>query len=123
MEIMEDDSAMDVADEWHGFLRSGMTPSEASRATVAYWVAFADEHEVLVSWLALAAVQMEDGQLQRDVRDRALSILDAGGDLAWWANDAEQMQSRKTALDALATELRSANPMAKDEQLEDVDLT
>lgn len=83
--IFDDDVAADVRAEWRDAILDGLEADEATARVLAEF-AEALEHgdDAKVVWMALAAAQMETGRLQDDVRDRALSIIDAGGDVERW---------------------------------------
>jgi hypothetical protein len=68
-----------------------------------------------VFWLALAAAQMETGRLLPEVRDRALRIIDAGGDVDRWREDGDESLARQRArvLERLAAKLRGPQPRPK----------
>jgi len=68
-----------------------------------------------VFWLALAAAQMETGRLLPEVRDRALRIIDAGGDVERWREDGDESLARQRArvLERLAAKLRGPQPRPK----------
>jgi hypothetical protein len=65
--------------------------------------------------MALAASQMETGRLLPDVRDRALAIIDAGGDVELWRGlgDASLARRRAQVLERLAAKLRGPQPKPK----------
>jgi hypothetical protein len=95
--IFDDDTAADVRGEWRDAILEGLTAEEASdRLRASFKHALADQDESKIFWLALAAAQMETGRLQDDVRDRALAIIEGGGDVARWAEEDEGL-ARKTA--------------------------
>jgi hypothetical protein len=65
--------------------------------------------------MALAATQMETGRLLPDVRDRALQIIDAGGDVDTWYELGDESLARQRArvLERLAAKLRGPQPKPK----------
>jgi hypothetical protein len=65
--------------------------------------------------MALAAAQMETGRLLPEVRDRALQIIDAGGDVDRWREDGDESLARQRArvLERLAVKLRGQQPKPK----------
>jgi hypothetical protein len=66
-------------------------------------------------WMALAAAQMETGRLVPHVRDRALEVIDSGGDVAHWLEngDAQSAKQREWVLQRLAEKLRGRQPKPK----------
>jgi hypothetical protein len=113
--IFDDDTASDVRGEWRDAIIEGLTAEEVSdRLKTSFEHALADEDESKIFWLALAAAQMETGSLLEDVRDRALRIIDAGGDVARWAEEDEGLaRQRQRVLNRLAEKLRGLQPKPK----------
>jgi hypothetical protein len=106
--IFGGDLAADVRDDWREALLDGLTPA---RATESVLEKHADcprrADDGVVVWLALAAAQAQTGRLQPSVRDQALAILEAGGDVAQWENSGpDAVARRKRALDRLVVALR-----------------
>ncbi len=60
-----------------------------------------------IIWLALAALQLDHGDLQPTVRDHALAVIDSGEDLKRWESEAspEDAAGRKRVLEELRTRL------------------
>ena len=56
-----------------------------------------------IVWLALAALQLDRGELRPNVRDHALAVIDSGADLKRWEAEAtpEDVAGRKRVLDDL----------------------
>jgi hypothetical protein len=113
--IFSDDVAQDVRDAWRDALMDGLDDATATKRLLnELQAAFDDENDAVVAWLALAAAQHETGRLQLLVRDRALAIIDAGGDIASWRNQsAAFVRAREKALAALAEKLRGPQPTPK----------
>jgi hypothetical protein len=65
--------------------------------------------------MALAAAQFETGRLRPEVRDRALAIIEAGGDVARWREDGDEVlaRQRERVLERLAAKLRGPQPKPK----------
>src|SRR5919106_1722965 len=89
--IFSDDLALDVRDVWRDALMDGLDDTTATeRVLDQFRESFDDPEEAVVAWIALAAAQHQTGRLQPLVRDHALAVLDAGGDLAaWWNQSAD----------------------------------
>jgi hypothetical protein len=106
--IFGGDLAADVRDDWRQAILDRLTPEQAaSRVLEQHADALADADDGVVVWLALAAAQAQTGRLQAKVRDQALAILDAGGDLARWEESGpDAVARRKRALDRLGASLR-----------------
>jgi hypothetical protein len=113
--IFDGDLAADVRDEWRSAILGGLGSEEATARLLAELSpAFDDSEDGIVAWLALAAAQHETGRLQPDVRDRALALIDAGGDVASWAEgDAALGRRRQKVLERLAAKLRGPQPKPK----------
>ena len=113
--VFSDDLAADVRGEWRELLLAGADPGEATaRIKQSFTEALEDPDEGVVFWLAFAAAQMETGRLADNVRDRALEIIDRGGDIARWeAEDPSLARQRQRALESLATKLRGPQPKPK----------
>jgi hypothetical protein len=115
--IFQDDVAADVRGAWEEALRDGLSTEEAAERVVASVrpprdsSLFDDEDKVF--WLALAGAQSDRGRLQPKVRDRALTIIEAGGDLdrpELVEAGAAALARRRRALDRLAAKLRGPQP-------------
>src|SRR3954471_12155350 len=79
--IFSNDLAADARAEWRDALIAGEDPPDASARILSEYSAALDETEF---WTGLAAAQHETGHLQPAVRDRALAIIEAGGDIEDW---------------------------------------
>jgi hypothetical protein len=112
--IFSSDAAEEVRDEWREALMDGLDDEAATaRVLATYSESFDDHDEKVVSWTALAAAQMQTGRLQPHVRDTALKLIDAGGDLELWEDDPAGARRRAKALEKLAAELRGPQPAPK----------
>lgn len=113
--IFSDDAALDVRDVWRDALMDGLDDAAATeRVFDRLRESFDDPDETVVAWTALAAAQRQTGRLQPSVRDRALALIDAGGDLESWRNQpASFVRAREKALTALAEKLRGPQPAPK----------
>lgn len=106
--IFDGDTAADVRDDWRDALLDGLEPDAATaRVLERHRDALEDRDDEIVVWLALAAAQSQTGRLQPDVRDRALALIEAGGDVARWAqDDPASAKRREKVLERLAERLR-----------------
>ena len=115
--IFSDDTALDIRDEWREAILAGLDPGEAtSRLLESFDDHLADDEEVArLFWIALAATQFETGRLLPEVRDRALAIIERGGDVDRWEEDGDEVLARQRArvLERLAAKLRGPQPKAK----------
>lgn len=112
--LFSDDTALDVKDDFRTYIGDGLTPEEATAALLKEWEeVLADEDEGPVFWLALAATQWALGRLVPSVRERAMQVLDLGGDLHRWEHDSKALKQRKAALDKLQKQLEAPMPAPK----------
>ena len=113
--IFSDDLALDVRDVWRDALMDGLDDATATQRVLDQLrESFADSEDAIVAWIALAAAQHQTGRLQPSVRDRALAVIEAGGDLASWRNQSAAFaRAREKALAALAEKLRGPQPAPK----------
>lgn len=111
--IFSDDLAADVREEWRRAILDGGDATQASDALIArYDGQLAGDGADTVFWAGLAAAQMETGRLQPGVRDRALALIDAGGDIELWQETGEA-SIRERVLRRLAEKLRGPQPAPK----------
>jgi hypothetical protein len=87
--IFDDDLAADLRDEWQEAVEGGSSPTEATSALVAGLGSEVadDEDDGPVFWIALAALLLEQGALDREVAERAKAAIPSN--LARWREDAE----------------------------------
>ena len=114
--VFAGDIAADVRGEWRDAILDGVEPESATQRLLdQFGDARADEDDGPLFWIALAAAQMETGRLQPEIRDRALSIIDSGGDVAGWESEGNMRSARQRArvLERLAEKLRGPQPTPK----------
>ena len=113
--VFSDDVAMDVRGDWREAILGGADAEAATEAIKAdYAQHIADEDDSIIFWLALALAQMESGRLLDDVRDRAVAIIDAGGDIERWREESESLaRQRGKVLDRLRVKLVGPQPSPK----------
>lgn len=106
--IFSDDLAADIRGDWKDAIAKGISPAEATdRLLAKYDDSIRDPDEGPRVWFALAAVQAATGRLQPEVRDKALDLIDRGGDVALFAGeDAKLGTQRAVVLEKLAATLR-----------------
>lgn len=54
-----------------------------------------DEDTEKLFWMVLAAAQFETGRMLPEVRDRALAIIEGGGDVNRWLEDGDEVLARQ----------------------------
>jgi hypothetical protein len=102
-----------VRDEWRDAILDGLSAEDATQRLLESFDEYLEEAETeKLFWMALAAAQMETGRLLPDARDRALQIIDAGGDVDRWREDGDESLARQRArvLERLAAKLRGPQP-------------
>jgi hypothetical protein len=105
-----------VRDEWRDAILDGLSAEDATQRLLESFDEYLEEAETeKLFWMALAAAQMETGRLLPEVRDRALQIIDAGGDVDRWREDGDDSLARQRArvLERLAAKLRGPQPKPK----------
>src|SRR5947208_2307507 len=110
--IFSEDSASDVRDEWREAILDGLSPEDATQRLLETFDDYLEEADTeRLFWMALAAAQMETGRLLADVCDRALEIIDGGGDVDRWREEGDESLARQRArvLERLAAKLRGRN--------------
>jgi hypothetical protein len=93
--LFSDDAACDIRDHYRGLLEDGVEDSAATRLTLENFEQYLEDSIALI---ALAVTQSKLGRLEPDVRDRALAIIDAGGDLAVWEQENPKLLSKRRAV-------------------------
>ncbi len=83
--VFGNDLASDVRGEYREFLEDGTPDAEALKKVLRSFAQDVDDPDNgTCFWTGLAAAQMELGRLDPAVRDRAVAVIDAGGDLHMW---------------------------------------
>jgi hypothetical protein len=112
--IFSDDTALDVRDEWREAILDGLSAEDATACLVKSFADYLreDEDTERLFWMALAAAQFETGRLLPEVRDRAHTINDRGGDVGRWYEDGDEVLAKQRArvLERLAAKLRGPQP-------------
>ncbi len=86
-------------------IEDGLSTEEATAKLIAEWAHAAEDADDRTSfWTGLAATQYQLGRLLPDVRDKAIEVIDAGGDLHLWA-ETGPTGARKAALEKLQHQL------------------
>jgi Domain of unknown function (DUF4259) len=115
--IFSDDTALDVRDEWRDAILHGLSSEEAMGRLLKSFDDYLgdDEDTEKLFWIALAAAQYETGRLLPEVRDRALAIIEAGGDVNRWLEDGDEVlaRQRQRVLERFAEKLRGPQPKPK----------
>ena len=96
--IFDNDDALDIRDRFRRLVREGLPMEEVTKRCVED---YPDPMNDVAVVLALAALQMEQKQLQPETKQRALQMIEEKKDIATW-NDPEK---RKQALEAFRQKL------------------
>ncbi len=103
--IFSNDTASDVRGDFREMIEDGLSTEEATaKILVEYKHSAEDPDDQTSFWTGLAATQFQLGRLLPNVRDRTIEIIDAGGDLALWA-ETGPTAGRKAALEKLKNQL------------------
>ena len=106
-EIFEDDIALDLRGDFEAALAEGLSvPDATARVLAEYGDAVEDFDDGPIIAVALAALQLEHGALQPEVRERALAVIDnSKGMHGWEEGGAEHAAKRRAVLAALRARL------------------
>lgn len=118
--IFSDDTACDVRDSYRERISDGKDGTAATTEMLEQWKIdslAADDDDVLVFWLALAATQWKVGRLEDRVRNKAIEVIDSGKDLGRW-KEVGQVDKRAAVLRKLKEQLLSPQPAPKNVRVE-----
>jgi hypothetical protein len=107
VDIFDIDLAADIRTDFEARISKGKSVEDATRLVLKkYREALEDEDDEATLYLALAALQLEQGELQEEVKARALQVIDSGQDLARWEDaKPEVYEARKQVLHNLKNQL------------------
>jgi len=113
--LWADDTAVDVRSSYREALEDGFADDEAtSRILEMFASDVADMDAPGVVWLALGMAQSSVGRLTDRVRERAITVIDSGSDLARWNEaDAKTRSKRAAVLDDVRDVLLGPQPDRK----------
>lgn len=111
--LFSNDDACDVKDCYMSLLEIQCTAEEAERRTIEECYYNETPEEKAIFWMALASIEWDKGRLSDMVKEKALSFLEMGGDLALWEDDPKSYKKRKEVLEKLKNKLLSPMPPAK----------
>jgi hypothetical protein len=104
--ILDDDVAMDVQALFEESLEEGMSIKKATALILEEFEdMLEDEDDSAIIYLSLAALQLEKGKVQKNIKQKALEIIEAGKALENWEEDTELLEKRKLALADLKDKL------------------
>lgn len=110
--LYSDDTTCDVRDSFVTHLKQGRSGEEAAKEILDGYGESLKDHEVeCLVLLSLADTAWKYGRLTAQVRDRALVLIDNGGDMHVWEQDSpENSPLRRKALNAIRKKLLAAQP-------------
>ena len=108
-EIFEDDTTLDVRGVFEDALAEGVSVVEATHRVIEKMAsAVVDYDHGSLVWLALAALQLEQGELQPWVKAPAMWVIDVGIGLEGWQDSGpDEFAKRKAALAAFRAQLEA----------------
>lgn len=107
-DIFDNDEANDIRALFEDELNVRATVAHATTEILRESKGALDDPESgPIIWLALAALQLDRGELQPNVRDHALAVIDSGADLKRWEAEAkpEDVAGRRRVLNDLRERL------------------
>jgi hypothetical protein len=106
--IFSNDTAADIRGDFRELLEDGLTPEQATERIIGKSSHSVDDPDDGPSfWTGLAAAQIALGVLQPPVRDRAVALIDSGGDLHLWTKP-KLAAKRRAVLERLRAQLLGA---------------
>lgn len=98
--LFSNDTSCDVRDDYVRHLKHGLSAEEARQKILArYGDLLANTEIACLVYLALADTAWRYGRLDQALKDKALSLLQSGGDVAVWERDApDDVASRRKTL-------------------------
>ncbi len=107
--IFDSDTGLDIRDEFRDMMGDGISVDQAVAKLVEDYDPDDCEEEAAEFWLALAATQIETGRLSKQVKDRALDIIENETGLAAFARDCpDELPARKRAIRRLEKRILGA---------------
>jgi len=110
--LFSDDIACDIRDLYKDLLADGLDGAEATRQALSNYGPPQDDWDnAVVFWVSLAVTQSGLGRLDPAVAERALKLLDDGGDLWRWEEAGpKKVAQRKAALEKARAQLTGPQP-------------
>jgi hypothetical protein len=111
--LFSDDVACDIRDHYRQLLEDSVEDSAAARLTLEKFERYLEEPDG-VALIAFAVTQSKLGRLERDIRDRALAIIDAGADLMVWEHENPKLlPKRRVVLEKARAQLTGPQPVRR----------
>ena len=113
VKIFQSDVALDVKEEFKAELLRGHSDEEALKTLLVSCSDFAnDDDDQYDFWFAIASYSYDLGRLLPEVRDKAIALIDAGGDIERW--EGREKTKREAVLNELKAKLLSEQPPRKE---------
>lgn len=111
--ILSDDIAEDVSIRYKDLLGESYSSEDASKVVIKEFQNELDHEDMIVFWLSFALIQWKLGRLQKEVKNKAIEIIDSGVELERWEEDPKLLKKREAVLLKLKERLYSPQPQAK----------
>ena len=112
--LYQDDDTCDIKEEYLTYLRIGMSNEEALEELIECNEELIEDEEIgPLFWLALADTQWKYGRLTKEVKEKALEVINSGKDLERWEEDKKLYEKRKKVLEELKERLNTKQPKEK----------
>ena len=112
--LYQDDTALDVKEEYKYKLHMGKTNKEATEEIIEEnQDLIEDIEEQSLFWFALADTQWNLGRLEEYVKNEALKYIELGTDLERWKDDTKLYEKRRKVLEKLREKLLAPQPEEK----------
>ena len=106
--LYQDDDTCDIKDEYLTYLRIGMSNEEALEELIECNEELIEDEEIgPLFWLALADTQWRYGRLTKEVKEKALEVINSEKDLERWEEDKKLYEKRKKVLEDLKERLNT----------------
>ncbi|MCR5383719.1 MAG: hypothetical protein K6E72_03645 [Saccharofermentans sp.] len=113
VKIFQSDVALDVKEEFKAELLLGKSDEEALKSVLELCRDFVNDMDDQYDfWFAIASYSYELGRLLPEVKDKAISLIDDGGDLERW--EGREKTKREAVLKELKAKLLSEQPPRKE---------
>jgi hypothetical protein len=94
--ILDDDLAMDIKDEFDDAIEDGLSVIDATRQVLeSFEDVLEDDDDSAILFLVLAALQLGKGAVQKDIRQKALEIIECEQGLGRWKYTGEDELSNR----------------------------
>lgn len=108
--LFDDDTTCDVKDQFIEYLDEGNSAEEATKLVLEEYLdefdIDEDLEEMSLVFIGLAAIQLEKGCIQDEVRSNAITLIERGADLELWEEAGEEdYDERKKVLNTLKQQL------------------